>query len=115
MVQNAVKFADDLSKIGKKVGIIDVHAIPTGEQALLTEIAKAKVIFTLEEHFLPGGFGSYILELMNDNNVSVPVKRFGLGHDRGYCYKYGGRDDIHEYYGVDVASVKKAVRALLKK
>ena len=115
MVQNAMKVADDLSKSGKKVGIIDVHTIPTGEQALLREIARAKAIFTMEEHFLPGGLGSYILELMNDNGAVAPVKRFGLGHDRGYCYKYGGRDEIHVYYGVDVASVKKAILSLLKK
>jgi transketolase len=56
-------------------------------------IDGAKRIITLEEHFLPGGLGSAVCEILNDNGVSIPVKRLGLDINAGYkhCYKYGGR------------------------
>lgn len=114
MVRAAMKIAEDISGPRRKIGVIDVHTIPTGEQELMKVIAKAGALITMEEHFLPGGFGSYIMELMNDKGLRAPVKRLGLGHDRAYCYKYGGRGEIHAYYGIDTPSLKKTILQFLK-
>jgi transketolase len=85
------------------IGLVDVFQFPINESALLDMIDGAKRIITLEEHFLPGGLGSAVCETLNDNGVSIPVKRLGLDINSGYkhCYKYGGREIIRSYHGID--------------
>ena len=84
MTDEALKCCDD------KVGVIDLHTIPCNQKELCKVIQDKKVI-TLEEHFLPGGLGSYVLEIISDNNLDVKVKRLGL--TQNYFYRYGGRED----------------------
>lgn len=114
MTHTALKVAAELEKEGKKLGVVDIFAIPAVEEALVAVLRNASRIFTLEEHFLPGGLGSYVLELLNLEGAQLPVRRIGLEFSKGYCYQYGGREVIHEYYGVDYASVLAKVRAGLK-
>ncbi len=105
MVHVALSAAEELNKTGKNIGVIDVYAIPINEQRFIEAIQGAQRLITLEEHFLPGGFGGAVCEVLHDRGVSMSVKRLGLHHDQGYCYQYGGRNIIHEYYGVDLKNV----------
>lgn len=112
MTHTAVQVAERLARKGKRYGVIDVYALPTDETGLLKTIRGARQLVTMEEHFLPGGFGSYILEILNSRNLLIPVKRIGLPFEKGYCYTYGGRDRIHAYYGVDPDRVEAEIRKL---
>ena len=91
------------------IGLVDVYQIPINESALLDMIDGAKRIVTLEEHFLPGGLGSAVCEILNDNGVSIPVKRLGLDINAGYkhCYKYGGREIIRSCHGIDKSTLEQ--------
>lgn len=51
-----------------------------------------KLIITVEEHLLAGGFGSIMAEYLVDNNIQIPLKRIGIRDE--YFYKYGKREDI---------------------
>nr|WP_321397855.1 transketolase C-terminal domain-containing protein [uncultured Desulfobacter sp.] len=86
-----------------KLKVIDVFKIPINSNLLLKEIAGIKRIFTLEEHFLPGGFGSAVCEILADNDVLVPTTRIGINLQDAYksCYKYGGRNIIRQSMGID--------------
>jgi len=66
-------------------------------------------IVTLEEHTLPGGLGSAVLEVLSDNNIQIPVKRIGMDLSKGYCYQYG-REAIQKHYGLDKDSIIKAIK-----
>ncbi len=105
MVQTAINATEKLAADGIDIGVIDLYRIPTCVPGLLSAIEGCDQLFSLEEHFLPGGMGSYLLEIMNDNKMCKPLTRLGLSFDKGYCYTYGGRHKIHEYYEVDVDSV----------
>jgi transketolase len=85
---------------GFNIGLIDVYKFPLNGKLLLEKIGGAKRLFSLEEHFLPGGFGSAVAEIMVDNGVTTPLTRLGLPHERGYCYEYGGRERIYSHYGI---------------
>jgi len=91
------------------IGLVDVFQIPINESVLLDMIDGAKRVITLEEHFLPGGLGSAVCEVLNDNGVSVGVKRLGLDINAGYkhCYKYGGREIIRSCHGIDKSSLEQ--------
>ncbi|UCC98615.1 MAG: hypothetical protein JSW66_01720 [Phycisphaerales bacterium] len=96
---------------GLDIGVVDVFEIPINESTLLETIDGVKKIITLEEHFLPGGLGSAICEILNDNEMPVPVKRLGLDINAGYqhCYKYGGRELIRRCHGIDRRSLEQAI------
>ena len=103
MVHVAREIIDSSQFEDTDIGLVDVFQIPINESALLEMIDGAKRIITVEEHFLPGGLGSAVCEILNDNSVSVPVKRLGLDNNAGYkhCYKYGGRELIRSCHGID--------------
>ncbi len=105
MVYRAFEVADELKKNGINAGVVDVYTIPTSEKELAKNLSQYKRVVTLEEHELKGGFGSYILEVLADNNIQMPVKRMGLNFNEGYCYKYGGREHMQSLYGLDVNSI----------
>ena len=52
---------------------------PLDEEAILAHAAGKKLVVTLEEGILAGGFGSAVLELLNDKGQPVPpVLRIGI-------------------------------------
>lgn len=114
MVHAALEVARRLEKKKIHVGVIDIYRIPINTNTFLEIIKKSKKIISLEEHFLPGGFGSAVCEALIDNNRLIPVKRIGLPIDKGYCYKYGGREVIRDYYGVGTDGIERQIIEFLK-
>ena len=93
-----------------RLGIIDLHTIPCHESSL-SEIIQDKKVITLEEHFLPGGLGSYVLEIISDNDLNTKVRRIGL--KQAYIYRYGGRQDNWDYHDIKTLRIIKEVEGLL--
>ncbi len=81
-------------------GLCDLYRFPINESALKEIVSKYDKIISLEETFLPAGQGSAILEALNNLGLKIKVKRLGIDPAKGYCYEYGGREAIHEYYGI---------------
>jgi len=117
---NMVKLALDVKEIlmekGIQIGVVDVFRLPVCVDEFLTTIKNTKTLVTLEEHTLAGGFGSYILEMLSDNELPIPVKRIGWDTSHGYekCYNYGGREAIRGEFGMDRESIAKKVMELVK-
>lgn len=110
IINNAIEAAKKMKKDkGLNLKIIDLYTLPINEKALLEEIKDVSWIVTLEENWTTGGVGSAVLETLNDNSVSVPVKRLGLSFKQGYSYVYGGRDRILQSYDLDVPGIEKAI------
>ena len=112
MVRQSLKVAEKLSKKGISLGVIDIHTIPCKEDLFINVVKNYPILITLEEHFLPGGLGSYATEMLADNNLNVEVKRLGLTNS--FCYRYGGREDNWAYHGVDEKTVLNKVEQYLK-
>ena len=72
---------------------------------------NSKKVLTLEEHFLAGGLGSAINEIIMDAGLNISVKRLGLDSSKGYspCYKYGGREIIRKTFGLGKDHIKKVI------
>lgn len=109
MTHQALKIAKKLEKNEIHMGVIDLYTMPINEKPFVDSVKSVKKLVSLEEHFLPGGFGSAILEVLNDNNILIPLKRLGLAVKDGYCYRYGGREDIRSYYKLNEANIEKRV------
>lgn len=109
MVHTAIDIAEKLKKQNLNISVVDVYTIPVNPSLLVQKTSKAKRIITLEEHFLPGGLGSAVCEVLNDAGFLIPVKRIGLPIEKAYCYEYGGREEIRRYYGIEQDRLLKQV------
>ncbi len=108
MTHRAIEVAEELEKFNINVGVIDLYRIkPINAELLIETIKATKGIITIEEHLLAGGMGSAIIEVLIDNGINLPVKRFGV-KDK-YLYAYGGRENIQKICGLDKESIVKDI------
>ena len=78
MVADALKLAEKLEEQGISAGVINARFAKPLDADLLLESAKAsKLIVTLEDNVLTGGFGSAVLEELQIKQCQHPVERFG--------------------------------------
>ncbi|BAZ46732.1 deoxyxylulose-5-phosphate synthase [Chondrocystis sp. NIES-4102] len=78
-VYPALQVAEILSEHGIEATVVNARFVKPLDIDLIAPLAKriGKVV-TLEEGCLMGGFGSAVLEALQDNDIFVPVKRFGV-------------------------------------
>jgi transketolase len=112
MVSRAYQVAQELTKSGIESSVIDLYRLkPINEGDLINVVLLGPVV-TLEEHFLSGGIGSIVAEIMADNNIRQPLKRFGVPD--GYSFKYGGREQLHRECGLDAETITKEIMRWIK-
>ena len=94
----------NLQKHSIDAGIVDLYRVkPINEKLLLYHIDQSNRLITLEEHSSVGGIGSAVVEILVDNGITMPVKRFAIGDKN--CKRYGDRDWTHKQYSLDVDTV----------
>ena len=74
-----MQVAEILSEHGIEATVINARFVKPLDTDLIAPLAKriGKVV-TMEEGCLMGGFGSAVLEALQDQDIHVPVKRFGV-------------------------------------
>jgi transketolase len=92
-----------------------MHTVkPLDADTLLQLAGKVKLVVTVEEHTLIGGFSGAVVELFADHEWSVPpprLKRLGLP-DR-FLSDYGSQDFLLERCGLDPEAIAATVRKAL--
>ena len=82
MVDAAMKTAKLLEEGGLSTAVVNMRTVKPLDTALLHRMAhEKKMLVTMEENALAGGFGSAVLEDLSDAGFSVPVVRFGIADD----------------------------------
>ena len=81
MVEVALEAAQELEQHGVSTAVINARFVkPLDENCISGYAAKIRLMITLEEHVLHGGFGSSVLEMLNSLEVPDPkVICFGIG------------------------------------
>ena len=80
MVNAAQKTAKLLQEEGLSAAVVNMRAVKPLDEELLHRMAhEKKMLVTMEENALAGGFGSAVLEALADAGLRVPVVRFGIG------------------------------------
>ena len=78
MYSVALETKEKLEKLGHSVALINPRFIkPLDADLILTYAKKCKVVLTMEDHVLTNGFGSGVIELLSENEITTPVKRIG--------------------------------------
>ncbi len=83
---------------------------PLDEELLHEVFAKFDKIVTVEDGTVVGGFGSAVLEFMNDNGYKADVKILGIP-DR--IVEHGSPKELHRECGYDAQAIAETVRALM--
>ena len=59
--------------------VVNMRFVKPLDENLILELAETHTRFiTLEEHSLAGGFGSAVVEFLNDRGLALPVERIGV-------------------------------------
>ncbi len=110
MVQEALKAAEMLKEDGIDARVINIHTIKPIDEDIIVKAAKETgAIVTAEEHYIMGGLGSAVCEVVC-NNVPVPVKI--IGTDR--FGKSGKPAELFEEYGLTAENIVKNVKEVIK-
>ena len=109
IIYDAIQAAEEL-KIDST--IINARFVKPLDETLILEFAsKIKKIITIEESSLNGGFGSSILELLQDNGINAKVNRIGIPDK----FIEHGRPDIQKKLaGIDKESIKNSIQKMMR-
>jgi transketolase len=111
MVTSALELAKRLRSRGIMSAVIDLFRIkPIRETELCKTLAPYKAIVTIEEHFVSGGMGSVILEVLANNTQNKQVMRIGIPDE--FCRVYGDRSYLLKYNGLNLESMENRILAL---
>lgn len=79
MVASAITLAEALAEEhGLSIGVVNARfAKPLDTKLLSQQATKASLFVTMEDHVVTGGFGSAVLEALQDINDAPPVERIG--------------------------------------
>ncbi len=98
MNEVALRACESLKEKGIGATLINPRFIkPLDEYMILQHAKKCKRIYTLEDHNKLGGFGSLVLNLLNDYAIGKGVKILALPD---LFVEHGNIDILHDLYGL---------------
>ncbi|MDD5067758.1 MAG: transketolase C-terminal domain-containing protein [bacterium] len=109
MVHTGLKVRDYFLKYKKKIEVIDLFRLkPVNENALIQTMKRHKHLVTLEEHFVTGGLGSIVSEIITDHHLDVRLERIGIP-DTFYT-KTGTREYAYKCMKIDFEHVVRRLK-----
>jgi 1-deoxy-D-xylulose-5-phosphate synthase len=118
IVARALAAADELGKHGWSVGVINARFVKPLDRQLILEQARGKrLLVTLEESVTTGGFGSGVLELLEEARLADPAYRdvalriIGIPGDR--FVDHGSVADLRRVIRLDAAGIAAQIRESL--
>ncbi len=108
MLPLAREAAAMLRQRGLSVAVVNPRFVKPLDAELIARYARrAQVVITLEDHVRMGGFGSAVLEALNEAGIATPVERIGWPDQ---FIEHGKVEALREKYGL---TAQEAVRRAL--
>lgn len=114
MVHPALQSADELEKEGIDATVINARYVkPLDSELILTLAQSNRLIVTVEEAYLSGGFGSAVMELLEENDMqdSIKVVRMGVP-DR--IITHGDPALLRAKYGLDSDGIYTKIKETIE-
>ncbi len=96
-------------QVGRELGlsVVNMRFVKPLDRALLLELAQTHEGFvTVEDNVVMGGAGSGVAELLNAEDVALPVLHLGLPDEFQH---HASREDLLAEAGIDAAGIRAAV------
>jgi len=109
MIQDALAIADRLqAEENLSVGVVNPRFIrPLDRTLLLSQAALVPLIVTLEDHVLAGGFGSSVLEALQEADCPAAVER--IGWPDKFVEHGSSVDSLRAAYGLSLDAMHRRV------
>ncbi len=112
LVWEALQAAKELNKMNIDAEVINIHTIkPIDKEAILKSVSKTKCAVSAEEHFLNGGLGDSIAQLLA-RELPSPMEMVGVDDRFG---ESGTPAQLLEKYELDAKSIIEKVVSLTKR
>lgn len=110
MTAQALLAAEQLAKQNISVEVVHVPTIkPLDEQTVLASATRTKLVVTVEEHQIAGGFGSAIAELLSEQ-LPTKMKRIGVNDQFGQS---GASAELLDYYDLTADKIAQTITEFL--
>jgi len=84
---------------------------PIDRKLICSLAEKIPDIITIEENVLQGGFGSAVLECLNDSTIkSFRVKRIGIPD---IFIEHGSQKELRTKYGIDATGIYETAQNMI--
>jgi 1-deoxy-D-xylulose-5-phosphate synthase len=112
-VYPAIAAAVRLKEKGINVRVINARFVKPLDEKLLCHTANSlKRIITVEENVLMGGFGSAVLELLEQKGIrDAIVKRLGIKDE---FVEHASQGELRKLYGIDEEGIMEAAQRMLE-
>lgn len=109
---DALAAAELLADEGLSLAVVDPRFLkPLDKELLVAEARRTGVVITVEENAVEGGFGSAVLELMNEQGLAPRLLRIGIP-DR--FVEQGTQAELRSQCGLDVAGLVSRIRSFVR-
>ncbi len=108
MVQPTLRAAKRLEEEGFHPFVVNARFAKPLDHNLIKQIApKMKAIVTIEENVLAGGFGSAVMETLQDLEIHTPVTRIGLPDK---FIPHGSQPTLRQKYGLSEEGIYQKIK-----
>lgn len=113
MLEMALKVSETLEKLGISVELINARfAKPIDSKLIINSAVKTKRLVTIEDNTVIGGFGSGVLEMLNQRGIEVRTRIFAFP-DVGVVH--GSRNNLFKKYKLDPESLVEEILKMCRK
>ncbi|MBE6067913.1 MAG: 1-deoxy-D-xylulose-5-phosphate synthase [Clostridium lundense] len=107
MVQNALIAREKLLRMGIKIGVVNAIFVKPIDIELLSKFSKTKkIIITVEDNIVTGGFGSLVSEYIQSINSTAKVINLGFKDE---FIPHGNVDVFYKASGIDSDGIVEKV------
>lgn len=107
MNATARKVRDELQSRGISCGHINARFICPLDEALLLQVAgTCRLLVTMEDHTIVGGFGSAVMELLNEHGLRTPVLRIGWPNE---FIEHGKDSQLREKHRLTSSAITQTI------
>jgi 1-deoxy-D-xylulose-5-phosphate synthase len=109
----ARELGQELERLGYSAAVINPRFVKPLDRELIARYAlEATAVVTFEDHVLMGGFGSAVLEALNEMGIETPVIRIGWPDQ---FIEHGKVDGLRAKHGVSVEGALGKLAPYLKR
>lgn len=114
MVAPCITASEILASKGIQAGVVNARFIKPLDEEMIRKLSReARVIITVEENMLAGGFGSAVLEYIHTQNFNwVKVLRLGI---QDQFIEQGKRAQLLEKYGLTAEGIASSVSSFVQR
>lgn len=109
MMDTSLKAAEILSEVNISTEVVSFPTIkPLDTRYLEAASQKFKIIITVEEHGLIGGFGAAVAEWRSDANSNIRHVRFGTGDK--FMHQVGSQSYARKLFGITPENIASHIK-----